>query len=82
MPQYNQLVKLEFTYVSVKIRTMLSRSSLPLQMCYILHHEALGTATYLSNLQVVERNYNTLTRYERFYGESPRHTTRLVKLAM
>ncbi len=60
-PQQNQLVKLGFTSVSVQAQAMLSRANLPLQMEYVLCHEALSTATHLINLQVVERDGNTLT---------------------
>ncbi len=78
-PQCNQLVKLGFTSVSAKARSMLSRANLPLHMRYMLCHEALSTVMHLSNLQVVERNGNLLTRYEHFFGEAPRYATMLWK---
>ncbi len=84
-PQRNQLVELGFTSVSAQARAMLSRANLPLQIQYLLCCEALSTATHLSNLQVIELDGNTLTRYEHFYGEAPKYLLsykNLVKLVL
>ncbi len=76
-PQQNQLIKLGFTSVSAQAWAMLSRAHLPIQTQYLLCRKALCNATHLSNLQVVKRDGNMLTRYEPFYGETPKYATQL-----